>query len=364
MITVLVKRGFTDTWDSYLHDWGGASKHDFDIRTYQDLAGLQHLRAGPIIFSDIERLTDADRALASDVFRVVAKDRPDVPILNNPATTLRRYDLLTRLHRDGLNPFRVYRLTDTTTPQRFPVFLRYENDHTGATTGLLHNQAELDRAIVRTQIRQHDLRELLIVEFVDTSNRDGRYLKYGAFVVGSTIVARHAPSSTDWVVKFRDAIQTPDTADFELSYVRNNPHASLLHRLFNIGSVAFGRIDYAMLGDSLVTWEINTNPIIMTSARDTHPLSVQRQELFVSRFQAAFDAVQPEDLDPSPISLADVGEELRVAAKTRPQARASAIQRFGRKHKRWLEPAVRVVETASIPIERRRLDRWKRLNGI
>jgi hypothetical protein len=45
MITVFTKRGFTDPWDAYLHDWGGADRHRFNIISYEDLASVDELRA-------------------------------------------------------------------------------------------------------------------------------------------------------------------------------------------------------------------------------------------------------------------------------------------------------------------------------
>jgi len=364
MITVFVKQGFTDTWNPFLRDWAGTSKSSFGIRTYQDLAILPDLPAGPIVFSDIERLTDADRVLISHVLRVVTESSPETPVLNDPARTLRRYDLLTDLHERGLNPFQVYRLTDTVSPRQFPVFLRYENDHTGATTGLLHNTDELSRAIVRSRIRGHDLRKLLIVEFVDTRDADGRYMKYGAFIVGRTIIGRHVHRSDDWVVKYLSNDQTPQHSKAELAYVNDCPHEPELHNLFDIGSIEYGRIDYSVLNGSIVTWEINTNPVIISDVSRARPLEKQRQELFTSRFISAFRTLQSETPDLPPISLHDVSRDARSAVLSQRSASTTAVQRLGRRYKRWLEPVVRTAEFASIPFENRVVERWKRANGI
>lgn len=360
MINVFVKRGFTDVWDPYLSDWGGREAHDFEIRTYEDMRDLEALPAGPVIFADIERLTPTDRELAKDVERVIADTRPDIPMLNSPTRTLRRYDLLRELYDRGLNPFRAYRLTDTTTPVRFPVFLRYENDHTGATTGLLHSQQDLNRAIVRARIRQHNLRDLIIVEYVDVSNGTGLFEKFSAFRVGDVIVPRGRNFSTDWVVKFGGSIENEETQAMALDYVRNNPHEHLLDAPFDTGHIEYGRIDYSMIGDSVVTWEINTNPMMMTTRRTTHPMSVPRSSFFLSRFGAALGRVTPEDLDSTPISLSGVTPQLRVSSHDQPGRARSFAQSFGRRHKRLLEPAVRAVELASVPFERRILARWKR----
>jgi len=360
VINVFTKSGFTGTWDAYLYDWQGDDEHDFAIRTYQDLATLDDIPPGPIIFGDIERLTASDRALAGDVARVVSETRPDIPILNNPTTTLRRYDLLTALHQDGLNPFRAYRLTDTFTPERFPVFIRYENDHTGATTGLLHSQRELERAIVRVLIRRHDLRDLIIVEFVDTSNASGLFAKYSTFKVGDVVVPRGVELSTEWVVKFAVGVKSPAQASAAFDYVRDNPHEHLLERRFDVGQIGYGRIDYAIMGNSVVTWEINTNPTIMSTLENTHPSSIDRQELFVSLLGAAFDALEAEALDPSPIVLGDVSEQLRQDVRKATGTPASTSQRLGRKYRRWLKPTAGLAEIVAIPFQNQILDRWRR----
>jgi len=312
------------------------------------------------MFCDIERLNEADRALAADVDSVVSKARPDIPILNRPNAALRRYDLLATLHQNGLNPFRAYRLTETSTPERFPVFLRYENDHTGATTGLLKSQHELDRAIVRVLIRGHDLRDLIIVEFIDTSTASGIFTKYSAYRVGNAIVPRGAELSRSWVVKFGAGVRNPAQASLSFDYVRDNPHEHLLVKRFDMGRIGYGRIDYSMLGDSMLTWEINTNPTIMSKRVNTHPTSLDRQELFLARVGAAFDALETSSIDPSPVSLSDVDQHLRIECRQRSPSTPSRRQRFGRKYKRWLDAPVRAVEVLAMPLQDRIIDRWRR----
>ena len=359
MINVFVKRGFSNTWEPYLHDWGGA-RYGFRLHMYEDLCDLRSLPPGPLIFSDIERLTAQDRLLAADVERVITGERPEVPILNSPTRTRRRYDLLAELYELEFNPFRAYRLTDTTTPNHFPVFLRYENDHAGAATGLLRNQRELDRAIVRAQLRLHDLRELIVVEFVDTASDKGLFAKYGAYKVGEAIVPRGINISEDWVVKNRVSIRNSETSAVAHVYVQSNPHEDQLKTRFDAGRVDYGRIDYSMLGNTLITWEINTNPTIMDPRLETPEETLPRQRLFLSLLGEAFENVCPEGLDPEPLSLAAVSPQLRSGSRSQSEVSRSPLRSLGRRHKRWLEPAVRVAETVSIPFSRQIVDRWQR----
>jgi hypothetical protein len=117
------------------------------------------LPAGAVIFSDIERLGRSEREAAGRLRDAIVAQYPGRAILNDPLHTLRRYDLLTTLADQDLNPFRAYRLTNMIRPDRFPVFLRRENEHTGSISGLLTSQDELDRAIVRAIVRGFDPRD-------------------------------------------------------------------------------------------------------------------------------------------------------------------------------------------------------------
>ncbi|NHZ70822.1 MAG: hypothetical protein GWP18_04195 [Proteobacteria bacterium] len=360
MINVFVKDGFVDPWEPYLHEWGGADANDIVIRTYTDLADMDVMPAGVVIFSDIERLTDHDRALASAVEHTLRDHHVDIEILNGPQTTLRRYDLLSQLYARGLNTFRAYRLTDTTVPSTFPVFLRYENDHTGATSGLLFDQAELDRAIVRARIRRHDLTKLIIVEFVDTSDADGLFVKYAAFKVGDTILARHAYFGYEWLLKAKGSINTPEVKERDLSFVKGNPHEAALRERFDIGAVGYGRIDYSILDGEIVTWEINTNPIIIAASAISDPSVNERQGIFVPTMHAAFSDIQRASAGLGPVSLDAVDESLRAPVRRRQQPQTSRVQRMARRYKRVLDPAVRVAEFASIPFEQQLLASWKR----
>jgi hypothetical protein len=105
----------------------------------------------------------------------------------------------------------------------------------------------------------------LIVEFVDVSNGKGRFSKYAAAVVGDRIIPRHIMSSEHWVVTGIDAADrvTPE----ELDYLRTNPHESQIAAICEIAGVEYGRIDYAVIENRVVTWEINTNPYVVYAKR-------------------------------------------------------------------------------------------------
>lgn len=183
MITYLAKRGFEDPFGVFLEQWDGPQS--IRVMTYEDLAAADAVPHGPLVFTDIERLTDADRVLAAHVRRIASEADPDLVILNDPVDTAARFAFLEEAAQQLGNPVRAYRVSERTRPQRYPVFVRYEDDHTGATTELVHSAKELDRALVECVLRGHDLRRLLIVEFVDT-----RWSR------ASTSSTRHSSSAT------------------------------------------------------------------------------------------------------------------------------------------------------------------------
>jgi len=364
MITVFVKQGYANVWDPYLNDWAGDTAREFEIVTYDQLRRMNQIASGALIFCDIERMDLAEKTLVAEVVKVVRLQRPDVSILNDPAVALGRYELLSELFDRSMNPFRVYRLTETVRPDRFPVFLRYEDDHTGALTGLLHDQRQLDRAIVRAMIRRHDLRRLIIVEYVDTSNDDGEFTKFGLFRVGDTFLARHAHRNTDWVVKSAGSFESSDDVEREMTYLQESPHDEQVRAVFKVGLIDYGRIDYATNNGGVVTWEINTNPVIVAPKLAQSPSTMIRQRFFIPRINDAFLVLSRRVSDTTPIDISGVTANIRMDEGSRPDHRPSPVVGFARKHKRWFEPAMAVVEALSVPFERFILSRWVGRNSI
>src|SRR6185369_13149063 len=110
---------------------------------------------------------------------------------NRPGATLRRFDLLDRLYAGGINRHRAWRLGATPpTDVRFPVFLRVADDHAGARTALLNDDAELNATIGRLRDDGTDLSRWIGCEFAGSPRSDGTYAKYAAFRVGNAILPR------------------------------------------------------------------------------------------------------------------------------------------------------------------------------
>jgi hypothetical protein len=211
-------------------------------------------------FADLELMTDEQRGRASVLREQLVAH--GCRVLNDPARTLRRFDLLRMLHDTGVNDFTAHREDDPLEQCRFPVFIRGEHDHQGRRSGLLDDADDAHDTIGKLRAEEPNLRELLVVEFCATAGTDGVYHKYSAFKVGDAIIARHLFFSHDWQVKHPD-LNDEEHLEQERAHVAANPHVELLRPLFDAAAVDYGRIDYSFLGDRVQIWEINTNPTIL-----------------------------------------------------------------------------------------------------
>src|SRR3546814_7389833 len=110
---------------------------------YCELFRMKSLPRATYIFSDLERLATDDLERTSRIWRKLSSQDSSLRLLNHPLRACRRYELLRQLHQQGTNDFNVYRVTERRRPKRFPVFLRIENDHDGAITGLKIGRANV-----------------------------------------------------------------------------------------------------------------------------------------------------------------------------------------------------------------------------
>ncbi len=353
MIVYLAKTGFLDPLEPLLTDWSPPLRDAVRIMSYSEVfSGSSLPGADVFIFADLERLTSAEKDLASRVRVTIREQSPEAVILNDPAQTLCRFEVLTELHRVGVNPFRCYRPADTTTPDRFPVFLRYEHDHTGATSGLAQDQGALDRALVRSMVRGHALEDLLIVEFLDTRDPEGLFKKYGAFVVGDRIIPRHILFDTEWVVKSPGLKDKAKRAQ-EMEYLRANPHESQLREIARLAHVQYGRIDYGLWDGDPIVWEINTNPVVIWPRNRFAAEDLPKQEFFVPLFADAL-LYHRTDRGRRPVTVPALGYTQVSPSVGR------RVKQFFRRHRALLLPVVLVGERALIPFRGFILKRWKR----
>jgi hypothetical protein len=305
---------------------------------YPELAFRRTLPLGTYVFCALDRLTAAEREITLRACDALSAAGSQVRLLNHPAKTLRRYDLLRRLNETGVNSFRAYRAAETRDPERYPVFLRMENEHTGDIGGLFHNRSQLYAGLARAMLLGHHLRELLIVEYRHTAGDDGFFRKYSAFVVGDQVLPRLLNVNRHWMVKAEGQHMDEATALEERRYICENPHEAMLRDVFRQARVEFGRADYSLVGDRLQIWEINLGPTIGRGpmVKQASPLMEKYRPLrevgrqhFYRRFQAALESIDTGADPRCEVSLA-LPEELRERFKRerRQQRRAMLHRNF------------------------------------
>jgi len=274
---------------------------------YETLPRLKEVPAGVYVFTDLETLTPAQLALA----RAAADQLEDAGarVLSHPVRALTRLPLLERLSHGGRNRFRAFRSTAIPPDLQFPVFLRLERDHEGPRTPLIETPEDLEQVILEGYAKGYDPFDLLVVEFLDTSDSAGIFRKYGAFRIGERIVARHLIGGRTWMLKAADRLKTAELLAEEHEYMNANPHQDRLRPLFELAGIAYGRIDYAMLGEDIQTWEINTNPVAMSPTHHYDETQLPHHQAVAARLREAFEGLDAGSLQkdvPIHLRLRDV----------------------------------------------------------
>lgn len=311
MICFFVTAAHRYTVDVYLETWARKIARRCRVITYESLPLHTWLRGSTFIFTDLERLTpeQCERAQAWYDFFARAGGR----VMNNPSRVMRRADLLRALHDAGRNPFNVYPDGQPLQAVRFPVFVREADEHTGALTPPLNSHDELNEA--RTRLRQTmPGRRLLIVEYFETAAADGRYWKRSIMRVGEQFVPRHMMVSANWVTKspggpVEDVALTEERAFLSGENGQASGGSEDVSRpdgvrsAFELAGIDYGRIDYALWNDRIVTWEINTNPIVVPIPEKCNPLRLEGQSRSAAQINAALLALDGTDVEVRPRDL-------------------------------------------------------------
>jgi len=313
MISYWVTRSASFGIDTYRQHRGRAIGERFRPSFYDEICQGIHLSAGPQIFSALDQLTDTHRRAVAQIWDAHARTVPAATRLNDPRRVLLRFNLLTRLYEERINAFRVWRAADLEKVDRFPLFIRSENDHSGPRSGLLHTRKDAARAVLALRLRGFRLENLMLAEFCDTRGADGLFRKYAAFKVGDTIIACHAMVSRRWLVK--SGGNEPDEARIqeEMAFIESNPHESWLRRVCAIAGIGYGRVDYGVVDGVPQVWEINLNPTLgRASGGQRHAslapklkaLRERGREAFHARLRAAFLALDTgDDRTSVPVSI-------------------------------------------------------------
>ena len=302
---------------------------------YDNLSKEERLDPGTWVLTSLDQLSDGMHQFVASLHGQLAENS-SVRFLNNPARTLRRFDILTSRWREGQNDFRAVRASGDIASLRFPVFLRSEQDHDGNISPLLESLSDVRAAIARATLQGHRLRDLLVVEFCSTADAEGRYRKYGAYIVGDRIMPRHMSVSHHWMVKHAGSLFTREIVLEENAYVFDNPHEAELREIFSHAAVEYGRIDYAMKDGRIQVWEINLAPTIgRGDGRSTKNLPEELRQLragsrdfFFRAFNDAWLAIDHRVASPATIPIRiDAATRRRALVKPRRLSLAGRLRR-------------------------------------
>jgi len=340
VIYFIVPRAHDFGIQDYLHLYAPALSAQLSVLHYEELPNRTSSTSGTYVFSALDQLSAGGMGLAGELSDQLLRPEARSRVINQPGRALLRLELLEDLYRSGLNRHRAVRATGALSDLRFPVFLREEFRHSGNLSPLLHNSAELDGALGRAVLRGFRLTELLVVEFCETADAEGRYDKYAAFVIGSEIIADHRVRGHEWMMKSDQRELNEASLLEERAYVLGNPHEAKLRPIFERAGVEYGRIDYSVKDGTVETWEINLNPTIRRNRRPDSqriPAALDRikdvaRQHFLTRLEAAFLSL---DTGEPPVTLRlEYSEQcLRAAA---PMIRSAGPGG-------WLVPVARVL---------------------
>ena len=335
MIYCVVPRGQEFGIENYVNRWGERLRSRITTLNYEDLP-QKDLPAGAYVFMGLDQLTPAGTAFVTRLQTRLRESPYAGPVLNDTTKVLLRYELLEELYRRGLNRHRAVRASSDFSSLRFPVFVREEFRHTGAISPLLYTRRELEAALGRVLLRGFRLDGLLVVEFCDTRDSQGRYRKYTAYVVRSEVMPRSLEVGSAWMLKHGAADFNEQTLLAEREYVLTSPHEAQLREIFALAGIEYGRIDYAIKDGTIETWEINTNPSVGPGTRTVVPGAMQSvrqptRDEFNRRFQAAIEALDVVPADGT-IAVRHGGHEPGVALVRelrKPDQRLALLKRLG-----------------------------------
>jgi hypothetical protein len=275
-----------------------------EVVQYRQIPERSSWPRGLYLFTDMERATEEETRLAVRLHGALQGHEGAVRTLNHPTDHLKRFDLLRTLYEAGVNDFNVYRASEVGEEIRYPAFLRYTDRHIGPLTPLLHTRAELDAALSGLVDAGHPIDRLLAVEYLDTSDAEGVFAKYGAFRFGPHVVAGHMFASAGWNAK-RESDRRDLVGSREVEWLQSFAERDQVLAAFQVARLEYGRMDYAIKEGRVQVWEINDNPSMGTTFFKRRLFSRTRaRRIMRPRRRAAFqDLLAGLDLSGAPLAF-------------------------------------------------------------
>jgi len=295
MIYFILDRGNSFPIRKYLKFRGKSLAEIVGIICYDELDKLKDIKCNTLIFSDFDRLTPVQLSKVVQIYNQVKKNYPGLRLLNDPSKVKLRYELLSELYKIGINPFRVFRMSENLNDLNYPVFIREENNHTGALSELIYTRKKLEKSVLALILQGYSKKNLLAAEFVNVGNRHGVFKKYSALKFYDDIFPRQVDYNFHWMVKTSIRFNRYPKKEFMIEFtdfMKNHPHREFLTELFETAGIEYGRVDYGMLNGKPVVWEINLNPDYGGSKRKRKKKNdsevTQLRDIFHRRFKDKF----------------------------------------------------------------------------
>jgi hypothetical protein len=291
-------KAFTD--GTFGFDMPACSNLRYDIFFRQETCPV-----ATYVFTDHERLSSWELELAETMFAFLKKK--GLHCLNDPARVRTRVELLRHLDIQGISKIGVWRADEAPRPDRFPVFVRGENDHSEPVSELIRDQAALDKHLEEIRNGGRSLRGLIVLEHRPGPYGDGLWHKWGAFRVGDAISIDHLAIDKTWLVKYGDYdLLTDEIRSDERDAVLTNRFEEELRAAFDVAHIEYGRADYAIVDDRLVIYEINTNPSIGSYVPAKDPISLEKQNRARERLAQSLFAIDTPESGTIALDIKDV----------------------------------------------------------
>ena len=259
MIVFLTANGHSFPIHTLANGRLGAPAPAVGMASYDEMFKSEVARQATYVFTGLDQLYDWELQLAADLYRALTA--AGLKVLNDPARVMSRYELLHTLHEEGINPFDAYRADGRPRPRRFPVFLRREFDHKGPLSGLIEDQAGLDRFLAAWQADGHPLRGVLVVEFCGEPIAPGVWRKLGTFRIGDAYHIHGSVVEDNWTAKHGTrGLPSEEMHRTEAEEIAANAVSEAVKRAFDLSGIEWGRADHTVVGGRDVIYEINTNP--------------------------------------------------------------------------------------------------------
>ncbi|HHH43857.1 MAG TPA: hypothetical protein ENK49_06950 [Gammaproteobacteria bacterium] len=264
------------------------------VRSYNWLARQSSIRAAACIFTDLDRLRHFELAMAGNLFRQLG--RGGIRVLNDPARSCQREELLFRLHKAGLNRFRAYPAALDPEPSRFPVFLKCVSHHKQDFQDLIPDQATLVRRLNELRDSGFPLQYMLVIEFINREHRKNIYRRSTLYRIGDRMIAANPVTEASPFVKYGDIkLATEEDLAASVQEMTENPYADYMRHVFDIANIEYGRVDFGFDGEKPAVYEINTNPSIGLRVEGTSGAYAEAIRHSMQSIAAAVNALDGDD---------------------------------------------------------------------